>query len=183
MTTGATVIGEPSVANAGSPGSSMLNGSITDHENGMAPLRLNACGFPLDFNPSDFLIDGGNMVLWNDELGGQYPWDARYFSANQNINGFNSTYIMQHYTDSANTAGCLATGHKAAAGMLSVDLYEESVSTLVEDAMFCSKAGGVVSSVPIFHATPGAFITHSNSRGAFDTLRRNFLAVNPTLAS
>jgi alkaline phosphatase len=149
----------------------------------MAPLRLNSCGNPVDFDPKDFLTEGGNMVLWDDILGGRYPWDARYFSTNPNINGFNNTYIMQHATDSANTAGCLATGHKASVGMLSVDLYEESVSTLVEDAMICSKAGGVVSSVPMFHATPGAFITHSNSRGAVDQLRRSFVAVNPTLSS
>ena len=177
------MIGEPELANHYAPGASLLNGTIEDHENGMAPLYLNKCGFPLDFDTTDFLVNGGNMVLWNDELGGRYPWDARYFAANQNINGFNSTYIMQHATDSANTAGCLATGHKASVGMLSVDLYEESVSTLVEDAMFCSKAGGVVSSVPMFHATPGAFITHSNSRNAREIMRRNFLQVNPTLAS
>ena len=183
VTTGATVIGAPERANHYAPSTSLLNGTISDHENGMAPLRLDTCGNPVDFDPTDFLVNNGNMVLWNDELGGSYPWDARYFAANQNINGFNSTYILQHATDSANTAGCLATGHKASVGMLSVDLYEESVSTLVEDAMFCSKAGGVVSSVPMFHATPGAFITHANSRGAVDVLRRNFLAVNPTLAS
>jgi alkaline phosphatase len=185
VTTGATVIGDPERANHYAPSTSLLNGTIGDHENGMAPLRLNSCGNPVDFDPTDFLVNGGNMVLWNDELGGKYPWDARYFApiGSQNINGFNSTYIMQHATDSANTAGCLATGHKASVGMLSVDLYEELVSTLVEDAMFCSKAGGVVSSVPMFHATPAAFITHANSRGAVDVLRRNFLAVNPTLAS
>ena len=183
MTTGATVLGEPELANHYAPGQSLLQGSIDDHENGMSPLLLNECGNPVDFDTKDFLVDGGNMVLWNDVLGGKYPWDERYFSSNPNINGFNITYIMQHATDSANTAGCLATGHKAAVGMLSVDLYEESISTLVEDAMFCSKAGGVVSSVPMFHATPGAFITHSNSRNARDILRRNFLAVNPTLAS
>ena len=183
MTTGATVIGTPEKSNHYSPSTSLLDGATSTHENGMATLRLNTCGFPVDFSPKDFLVEGGNMVLWNDELGGKYPWDARYFSSNPNINGFNITYIMQHATDSANTAGCLATGHKASVGMLSVDLYEESVSTLVEDALFCSKAGGVVSSVPMFHATPGAFITHSNSRNAREILRRNFLQVNPTLAS
>jgi alkaline phosphatase len=177
------VIGEPLAANHYAPGTSLLAGTVGDHDNGQAPLAINSCGFPVDFDPADFLLDGGNLVLYNDVLGGKYPWDPRYFSSNPNINGFNNTYIMQHATDSANTAGCLATGHKAAVGMLSVDLYEESVSTLVEDAMFCKKAGGVVSSVPMFHATPAAFITHANSRGNVNTLRRNFLAVNPTLAS
>ena len=183
ITTGAAGIGEPQVANHYAPGQSLLNTTIDDHENGMAPLKLNECGFPIDFSPEDYM-DGGNMVLWNDVKGGKYPWDPRYFQPNPDTStGFDPLYIMQHATDSANTAGCLATGHKASVGMLSVDLYEEVVSTLVEDAMYCSKAGGVVSSVPMFHATPGAFITHSNSRNSREILRRNFLAVNPTLAS
>merc|ERR1712179_689011 len=84
---------------------------------------------------------------------------------------------MQHATDSASTAGTMATGHKSAVNMMSVDLYEEHVSTLVEDAMACGKAGGVVTSVPIFHATPGAFIIHTNYRVDGDELKRSFLDV------
>ena len=72
---------------------------------------------------------------------------------------------MQHATDSANTAGTLATGVKGAVGQLSQDLYERDVETILEEAIKCGKAGGVVTSVPMFHATPGAFFIHSNSRG------------------
>jgi alkaline phosphatase len=184
VTTGATVIGQPELANHYAPGRSLIAGSLSSHDSKMGPLLLNSCGFPIDFNPLDYAGAGGNMVLWDDKKGGKYPWDARYFQTNPDTSGgFDITYIMQHATDSANTAGCLATGHKAAVGMLSVDLYEESKSTLVEDALFCNKAGGVVSSVPQLHATPAAFVTHSNSRGAVDILRQNLLAVNPTFVS
>ena len=61
-----------------------------------------------------------------------------------------------------------------------MDLYEEKVSTLVEDAMTCGKAGGVVTSVPVFHATPGSFIIHANARSDREQLRKSFLDVNPT---
>jgi len=121
--------------------------------------------------------------------GGKYPWDPRYFDEDTEVSvarqsdGFDPTFIMQHATDSANTAGTLATGHKAAVNMLSVDLYEEHVSTLVEDAMECGKAGGVVTSVQMLHATPGAFVTHSNSRTNKDQLQRTFRRVNPSFAS
>ena len=67
--------------------------------------------------------------------------------------------------------------------MLSVDLYEEPVRTIVEDAMRCGMSGGVVSSKPILHATPAAFISHSNNRQQRDQLRRSFREVNPTFAS
>lgn len=67
--------------------------------------------------------------------------------------------------------------------MMSVDLYEQDVSTLVEDAMACGKAGGVISSVQMLHATPGAFVTHSNNRRNRPQLERSFRKVAPTFAS
>ena len=90
---------------------------------------------------------------------------------------------MRHATDSANTAGSYATGVKASVNMMSVDLYEEDVSTIIEDAMKCGKAGGVVSSVPLLHATPGAFIVHSNNRNNGTQMRRSLEFVNPTYVS
>jgi alkaline phosphatase len=90
---------------------------------------------------------------------------------------------MQHATDSANTAGTLSTGHKASVNMISVDLYEDPVSTIVEDAMRCGKSGGVVTSVPLLHATPAAFVTHTNSRTNNVQLADSFKAVNPTYAA
>lgn len=67
--------------------------------------------------------------------------------------------------------------------MLSVNLYEEEISTIAEDAMKCGKAAGVVSSKPILHATPGAFICHSNHRLDSKQMWRSFRDVNPTFAS
>ena len=67
--------------------------------------------------------------------------------------------------------------------MLSVDLYEEKKSSIVEDATMCGKAGGVVTSVPVLHATPGAFITHSNNRNNGPQLQRNFRVSNPSYVS
>ena len=66
---------------------------------------------------------------------------------------------------------------------MSVDMYEQDVTTLVEDAMACGKAGGVVTSVQMLHATPGAFVTHSNNRRNKDQLRRSFRQVSPTFGS
>ena len=35
----------------------------------------------------------------------------------------------------------------------------------------------------MLHATPGAFVTHTNNRSNRDSLRRSFQQVNPTMAS
>jgi len=184
MTTTTTVIQDSNAGGHYAPGNSMLEGSTRNHKPGMAPLATDECGDPLAFSPLDFSTDGGNMVLWDDVRGGAFPWDPRYFQDNPDTSdGFDPTYIMQHATDSASTAGTMATGHKAAVGMMSQDLYEEDVSTLVEDAMYCGKAGGVVSSVTMLHATPGAFVAHSNNRRDTDTLQKSFANINPTAAA
>jgi alkaline phosphatase len=64
--------------------------------------------------------------------------------------------------------------------MVSVDLYERDVNTIVEDAIMCGKSGSAISSVPPLHATPAAFISHSNNRNSAVQLRRSMAKVNPT---
>ena len=74
------------------------------------------------------------------------------------------------------------TASQVANKMISVNLYEEEVKTILEDAMSCGMSGGAISSVPILHATPAAFVAHSNDRKNHEQLRRSFRQVNPTLA-
>lgn len=66
--------------------------------------------------------------------------------------------------------------------MMGVDLYENPVRTILEEALSCDKSGGVVTSVPILHATPGAFITHTNNRRNKHHLQDGFREVQPTFA-
>jgi alkaline phosphatase len=162
----------------------MLQGNVKDHDNGMSPLALDDRGMPIDFDPRDYESECGNMVMWDATKGGTYPWDANYYTDTPDTStGFDPEYIMRHATDSAATASAYATGHKTGANMMSVNLYEEDVSTLVEDAMMCGKSGGVVTSVPMLHATPGSFITHSNYRKNGPQMQRGLRKINPTFVS
>ena len=184
VTTSATLVHSPTDGAHYAPASSMLEGNVSGHDDGMAPLAVDECtGDYIDFSPYDFELDGGNMVLWDDERGGKYPWDPDYWVTDGNYSNkkFDPEFIMRHATDSANTAGSLATGVKAGVNMLSVDLYEEKASTLVEDALMCGKSGGVISSVPVLHATPAAFVTHSNYRKNGPQMQRTLKTTNPTL--
>lgn len=185
VTTSAMVTKDPNPGNHYAPATSLLEGSVSSHDNGMAPLALDDCtGEPIDFDPRDYESEGGNMVLWDDVKGGEFPWDERYFQEVPDTSeGFDPEFIMRHGTDSASTAGALATGHKAAVNMMAVNLYEEDVSTIVEDAMMCGKAAGVISSVPVLHATPGSFVTHSNYRKNGPQMQRGFEKINPTYAA
>ena len=185
VTTSAMVTKDPNAGAHYAPATSLLEGSVSSHDNGMSPLTLDDCtGKPTDFDTRDYESEGGNMVLWDNVKGGEFPWDSRYFEAEPDTStGFDPEFIMRHATDSASTAGALATGHKAAVNMMSVNLYEEDLSTIVEDAMMCGKAAGVISSVPVLHSTPGSFVTHSNYRKNGPQMQRGFEKINPTYAA
>jgi alkaline phosphatase len=181
VTTGAPVLQEASPGNHYSPNKSLLKGETSEHNDRQAELYMNACGFPWEFNPND-ISEGGNMALWDDVKGGEFPWDPNYYTDTPDTSsGFDPEFIMQHATDSAPTASAFATGKKMAGGMMSQNLYERDVETILEEAIKCGKAAGVVSSVPMFHATPGAFIIHTNNRSNRDQLRTSWINSNPTL--
>lgn len=183
VTTSTVVLQEENKGGHYGPARSLLEGNVADHDNGMAELAVDECGKPINFSPLDYEAEGGNMVLWDDVKGGKFPWDERYFQKGPFTDGFDPEFIQLHATDSASTAGALATGHKAAVNMMSVNLYEEDLSTIVEDAMKCGKAAGVLSSVPVLHATPGSFVVHSNYRKNGPQMQRSFEKVNPTYAA
>lgn len=76
VTTTTTVIQAPNDGNHYAPPFSLLDGKVEDHDNGMSPLALNPCGYPIDFSVLDYATEGGNMVLWDDVKGGKYPWQV-----------------------------------------------------------------------------------------------------------
>ena len=165
------------------PKRSLLSGDVTGHETGMADLALDECNHTITFSPLDYENFQGNMVLWDDEKGGRYPWDVGYYNPEYAKSSFDPEYITRHAPDSAATATTFAAGIKTATHMVGVDLYEQPVTTILEEALDCGKAAGVVTSVPILHATPAAFLTHGNNRNDRNQVRSNFYKTAPSFVS
>ncbi|KAL3775325.1 hypothetical protein HJC23_003146 [Cyclotella cryptica] len=183
VTTSIPFIGEPNDGNHYGPARSFI-GDVGNHENGMGELILGPDGKPLVFDPRD-IFKGGNMVLWDDVRGGTHPWDANYFVEMNDYPtdpGFDPEFILQHAIDSANSASSYANGHKTGVNMMGVDLYEQPLRSILQEAMTCDKAGGVMTSVPILHATPAAFITHTNNRNNGHQLQDGYRETKPTFA-
>lgn len=76
-------------------------------------------------------------------------------------------YVMSGATDSAAAATALATGVKTYAGAIGVGPDRQPVKNVVEHAESLGKATGVVTSVPLSHATPAGFVAHNESRGNY----------------
>ncbi len=106
----------------------------------------------------------GNIVGYEPAKGGPNPWTP----INPDL-AADREYIKCSYPDSANTAATLYTGVKSFNNAMSVDLYEQPApETILQTANRLGKSTGVVTSVPITHATPGAAMATVNRRNKYD---------------
>ena len=147
-----------------STGNSALDGS--EPVTGGSPIRP---GFTFDpgFNPGNTATGGatvsngatGNLVGYDPERGGINPWTP----------GNDPDYIKWSYPDSANTATTLYTGVKSYNNAVGVDIYEQPLETILATASLNGKSTGLVTSVPIDHATPGAAAATVNRRAKYDS--------------
>lgn len=176
-TTYGTTIPGPSTDSSGNPiiafssGNTALDGSnpIT----GQSPVRPGFSFKPLPFNPGNAADGGstdlslGNLVGYEPQQGGPNPWTP--LNPTQSANsGYNKEYIKYSYPDSANTATTLYTGVKSYNNAIGVDIYEQDLTTILQTARSLGKSTGLVTSVPITHATPGAAEATVNRRSKYD---------------
>ena len=100
----------------------------------------------------------GNLVGYDPIKGGAAPW----------LTGTDKEYIKYSYPDSANTATTLYSGVKTYNGAIGVDIFENPVKSILAQAAEQGKSTGLVTSVPIDHATPAAAAANVNNRNKFD---------------
>lgn len=147
-----------------STGNSALDN--TETATGASSVRA---GFQFDpsFNPGTTASGGatvasgarGNLVGYDPIRGGINPWTP----------GNDKEYIKWSYPDSANTATTLYTGVKSYNNAIGVDIFEQPLETILTTANLNGKSTGLVTSVPIDHATPGAAAASVNRRAKYDT--------------
>lgn len=139
---------------------------------GAAPVREGFVFKPLPFNPGTDTTTGtggatdpslGNLVGYQPQRGGPNPWTPISPAVSSE-----PQYIKLSYPDSANTASTLYTGVKSYNNAMAVDIFEQSTETILQVANRLGKSTGLVTSVPITHATPGAAASSVNRRSKYD---------------
>ncbi len=73
-------------------------------------------------------------------------------------------YLRQRTTGSAASGTAIATGFKTAKNAVGVDIDSSVFYSIVERASELAKSTGVVTSVPVSHATPASFAAHNINR-------------------
>ena len=107
-------------------------------------------------------------------LGGKTPWsppgDPSYLLGKSASKGHS-------YTDSAASATSMTTGKKTFNGSINVGLEGDQLKTIAHQLQEEGFAIGVVSSVPICHATPGAAYAHNVNRSDYQDISRDLLGL------
>ncbi len=158
----------------GSNGVYSTNNSALDDTNpvtGQSAVRPGFSFKPLPFNPGNTATggstSGGNLVGYEPQRGGPNPWTP--ISPTEAVaKGFDKEYIKFSYPDSANTATTLYTGVKSYNNAIGVDIFERDLLSIQQIAIQNGKSTGLVTSVPISHATPGAAEATVNRRAKYD---------------
>ncbi len=182
-TWGTTVATAVDQQTSSATGNTALTG--TDPITGKSPVRPGFAFNPA-FNPGFLpatdltagkgctVSPGGNIVGYEPNKGGPNPWTPisppppGADGPLPKVPNYNRNYIKCSYPDSANTATTLYTGEKTYNNAIAVDLYEQNLETILQTATKLGKSTGVVTSVPITHATPGAAQSSVNRRNKYD---------------
>ncbi|MCE9789655.1 alkaline phosphatase [Shewanella chilikensis] len=130
------------------------------------------------------------VIMVGDGMGPAYTSAYRYFNDNPDTEeieqtvfdrllvGMASTYparVSGYVTDSAAAATALATGVKSYNGAISVDIQKQPIPTIMEKAKQRGMSTGVAVTSQINHATPAAFLSHSESRKHYVELANKYL--------
>jgi alkaline phosphatase len=84
-------------------------------------------------------------------------------------------YVKHGYTDSAAAATAMSTGVKTYNGAIGVDLDKRPLTHIIERCEQLGKATGVITTVPLSHATPAGFVAHNPSRDNYKQIAREML--------
>ncbi len=97
------------------------------------------------------------------------------FDRAQNVALISTYSANNRVTDSAAAGTALATGHKTNNGMLGMTPDGANCESIMARAKEEGYATGLVVTVYLQHATPGAFYAHVASRGELDAISRQFV--------
>ena len=115
---------------------------------------------------------GGYAVKAAGEAPWSQPTDIAYLIGESKHDGWSHAY-----TDSASSATSMNAGVKTYNASINVDMDGKQVETIAHQAQKQGYRIGVVSSVPISHATPAAAYAHNVHRDDYQDLTRDLLGL------
>ncbi len=98
----------------------------------------------------------------------------KYYCGEVTTHSANSYTKGNHATDSAASATAMATGQKVNNDVIS-EQSRQPIKTMLELLQEKGKATGLVTTVPITHATPAGFGAHNRTRGNYRDIANDYM--------
>jgi len=109
-------------------------------------------------------------------------YDPQKAGSNNFATGYNTVaawtdpaYLKRNVTESAAAATAMATGFKTYNNAIGMSVDFDTLVNLVQWAKAIGKSAGVVTTVPISHATPAGFVAHNTLRTRYSELAYEML--------
>ncbi len=115
-------------------------------------------------------VKAASLYAYGDE--GKLPFE-KFYRGEVTTHSANS-YMEDHYTDSAASGSAMATGQKFKNETIS-EISRQPVKTILEHLKEKGKSTGLVTTVPITHATPAAFGAHARKRDRYSDIANDYL--------
>ncbi|MBW7863117.1 MAG: alkaline phosphatase [Candidatus Hydrogenedentes bacterium] len=90
-------------------------------------------------------------------------------------------YPPRGVTDSAAAATALSTGAKTKNGMIGLGPEGEPLETMADFAKKTGRVTGLVTTVPVTHATPAGFAAHKQSRNLYTEIANEIIEESPVV--
>ena len=123
-------------------------------------------------------VGGDRRGGYNSDFGGKTPWsqpgDISYLIGKRKS-------LNHVYTDSGASATSIFSGKKTYNGAIGVDHEGNHLSSIAHQFQSAGRSVGVVTSVPISHATPASAYAHNVTRNDYQDLTRDLLGL-PSIA-
>lgn len=103
-----------------------------------------------------------------------YPVDGQVYDSEHAWKDLD--WAKNRVTDSAAAGTAMATGNKTINKRIGVDENKQNIQTILELAESVNKATGVVTTVPLSHATPASFVAHHSNRNDYEIIAKQMLA-------
>lgn len=127
-------------------------------------------------NQTAEIIPGTSRGGYAFEIAGAQPWD-KPLHPEYLMDRETESKVRHAYTDSASSATSMTAGIKTYNAAININKDGEQVSTIAHQAQQMGYKIGVVTSVPISHATPAAAYAHNVKRHDYQDLTRDLLGV------
>ena len=109
------------------------------------------------------------LAMTTYSIGGSYEPEKA-------IKDFN--YVNIGYTDSAAAATAMSTTTKTSKGAIGVDANGNKLEHIIERCEKLGMSTGVITTVPISHATPAGFVAHNKSRNNYQHIADEMINQN-----